>query len=153
METTATRTVVREATRADVPTLVSMAMDFLKTEYAGLVDGDPTSVSALAQRFIDADDAVALVVEDGDGQVSGMMGLSLYTQPVSQEQIGIELVWWMNPNARGAGGGVALLAAAETWARAHGATKLQMIAPNERVGQWYERHGFTRTEIHYQRPL
>jgi hypothetical protein len=34
-----------------------------------------------------------------------------------------------------------------------GAKTLQMIAPTERVGQFYDRMGFTRIEMSYQKEL
>jgi len=59
--------------------------------------------------------------------------------------------WWVTPGQRG--DGVRLLRAAESWAIERGAKTLQMIAPTERVGQFYARMGFTRADISYQKEL
>jgi GNAT superfamily N-acetyltransferase len=62
-----------------------------------------------------------------------------------------EVVWWVEPEARG--DGVRLLRAAEDWAIEQGIGKMQMVAPNERVGALYERMGYLPVETSYQRTL
>ena len=39
---------------------------------------------------------------------------------------------------------------AEKWARQSGAARMQMIAPNERVGRFYRRLGYDHIESNYQ---
>lgn len=143
---------IREATAADVPAIVRMGLRFAETEYRGFLPATAHALTTLAQSVIDAPDAVVFVSEQG-GAVAGMLAASSYLQPMTGEMIATEIAWWMDPEVRGSREALRLLAAAESWAKARGAAKFQMIAPSEHVGQFYERLGFERIEIHYQRSL
>jgi hypothetical protein len=80
-----------------------------------------------------------------------MIGLTRFRQPGTGAVTAGELMWWMDPAARGAG--VALLKQAEAWATDVGATSLLMQAPTERVARLYEHRGYRRMEVTYRRPL
>jgi GNAT superfamily N-acetyltransferase len=142
---------IRRATLADVPTLVEMGLRFHRsTPYAAHLAVDADAVEAVMQQLVTADHGAVFVAEK-DGAVVGMIGGAHYIQPFTTRRIASECFWWVNPDARGCG--VRLERALRAWATAEGATVLQMIAPTPDVEQLYERLGYTRVEVMYQRSL
>lgn len=144
---------VREAAHDDIPRIVEMGMRFAGEEYARFLTADPVHLAALTRQFIDSPDVAVLVVDPSVGPLTGMMAMTMYVHPMSQERVATEVVWWMEPEARGSKDALRLLRASEAWARTNGASRLQMIAPTDHVGQFYERLGFSKVETHYQRSL
>lgn len=144
---------IREATPDDVPAIVQMGLRFLTSApYGGLLRPKPEVMAAFALRLIQSDEAVWLVAER-QGALIGMLAMFLYAQPFSGQVIATELCWWVEPEARGPRTAIRLLTQGEAWARAKGAELLQMIAPTDHVAAFYERTGFERIEVHYQRAL
>lgn len=141
----------RPATAADVPSLVEMGVSFLSSVYVGRLVPDVDALSALVAQFVDQPDKLILVLEDRSGHVVGMFGAMVYAHPMSGERIASELCWWVDPGSRG--GGMRLLKDAESWAKAQGATCLQMIAPTADVERFYQRVGFEQVETIYQRRI
>ena len=144
---------IRAATEADIPQIVKMGLRFATAEYAISLPADPDRIAMLARNLMGGENSVVLVSESSEGAVVGMIAMMVYDQPMTNELVATEIAWWMEPEQRGSSAGIRLLKAGEQWARARGARKLQMIAPTDRVGQFYERLGFQRIEIHYQRSL
>jgi len=143
--------VIRPATMEDVPALVAMGRQFAQTEmYRDVLRENPEQMAIVAGNLIGHESGAILVLER-DGILVGMIGLVCTLHFLSGEMYAGEVFWWVTPGQRG--DGVRLLRAAESWAIEHGAKALQMIAPTERVGQFYDRMGFTRTEISYQKEL
>ena len=146
-----TARVIRPATLADVPALVVMGQQFAQTElYRDILRENPEQMAILATNLIEDEGGTVLVLER-DSVLMGMIGLVCTPHFLSGDMYAGEVFWWVTPGQRG--DGVRLLRAAESWAVEHGAKTLQMIAPTERVGQFYARMGFTRTEISYQKEL
>jgi GNAT superfamily N-acetyltransferase len=144
---------IRRATPYDVPTIVEMAEQFVReTPYASLIVLSAPHVAGLAERLIVDPEGALFVAEDRGGAVVGMMALKAFDHPMSNLKTVTELVWWVDPHYRGSVG-VRLLHAAETWAKDVGARILQMVAPNERVGQFYERVGYTAVEQTFQKRI
>lgn len=141
---------IREATPDDVPELVAMGGEFIASVYAGRLGDDAEARAALMHRLIGTDD-MALFVMERDAGVTGMIGMVIYPNPISGERTAGEVFWWVAPDARGSG--VELLARAEAWAKAHGARKIQMVAPNARVARLYERRGYRYLETVLQREI
>lgn len=142
---------IRAATPNDLDAIVAMGERFIETEYPGAIRFDPERLVSLACSLMAGAGAV-LIAEAADGLV-GMMALTTYQHPMNGDTIATEIVWWMEPEARGGRAALQLFAAGEAWARTQGATKFQMIAPSDKVGRFYERIGFERIEVHYQRSL
>jgi len=141
---------VRRANAVDVPALVEMGLRFLASpEYAGLVVGDRGRLTTMATAWFSIPDAAAWVAEQDDGTIVGMIAMLVYEHTMSVDRVAVEVAWWVDPEAPRAG--VALLHAAEQWAKEQGATVLNMVAPNDRVGAFYEKKGFTLVERSYQR--
>jgi GNAT superfamily N-acetyltransferase len=141
---------IRPATPADVPRLVAMGTAQLTAIYGGAVPADPGTLEALMRRLQGTPDAATFVAVR-DGAVVGMIGLVRFRHPATGEVTVGEMMWWIEPAARGAG--LALLRRAEAWAADVGATVLQMQAPTERVARLYEHRGYRRLEVTYRRAL
>jgi GNAT superfamily N-acetyltransferase len=82
-----------------------------------------------------------------------MFGAFLFAHPITGDIMASELCWWVDPVARGSRVSTDLVKRAETWARENGAKWLEMIAPNDRVGWFYARQGYERTDIHFLKAL
>jgi GNAT superfamily N-acetyltransferase len=121
-----------------------------ETDYAGIISVNPDRLSASVKAVADNPDGVILV-SGSDATITGMIAMLAYDHPFSGERMAFEVLWWVEPEARG--DGVRLLRAAENWAIEQGIGKMQMVAPNERVGALYERMGYLPVETSYQRSL
>ena len=142
---------IRPAALADLPRILEMGTRFLhSTQYACEIGDNPAQMRILAERLLTQSDGM-IVVADREGHVVGMIGMLLFPHHISSELIAGEVFWWMEPEARG--GGLRLLRAAETWARAQGVKRIQMIAPTLAVGHVYQRCGYQLVEMAYQRTL
>jgi len=129
-----------------------MARTFIRdTAYAAHVAENPAQLRAFVDRLLASDDGDIFVAVRDDRPI-GLIALWVFDHPYSGERVASELVWWVNPDARGSAG-VRLLRRAEQWARAQGAAVLQMIAPNDRVAAFYVGCGYTFVESSYARRL
>lgn len=143
---------IRQADLADVPALVKLGCRFIaETSYVQHIATNPEQQARLLEELVLGERSTVLVAER-DGAVVGMIGFIVYGHFVSGEVVAGEVFWWVNPDQRGSLG-VRLLKAAEQWARDMGASKVQMIAPTERVGQIYAALGYQAVETTYQRSL
>lgn len=144
---------IREATFDDVPQIVAMGLRFQAlTTYAKHLNATAESLTTLGGQLISNEQSVIWLAEK-DGAVIGMLAAAIYAQPMSGELIGTEICWWMDPEARGGRAALRLLKTAEQWAKERGATMFQMMAPTDEVGALYDRLGFERIEVHYQRKI
>lgn len=143
--------VIRAALLADVPRIVEMGRQFLAASpYSQWYAEAPEKMRDLAVGLIQQAGSTILVVEDA-GLVTGMIGLTVFEHPISGERMATEHFWWMDDAHRGAG--VDLLQQAEAWAKRHGATALQMMAPNKLVARYYRMAGFEQVETIHQKRI
>lgn len=146
--------IIREAALEDVPAIVAMGLRFASDEYKDYLRPDPLLLAQLAQRIITGQTSIGFVAQpEAGGPIVGMLGMMTYRQPMGGDLVATEIVWWVEPEARGPRAAIHLLNRGERWAREQGATKFQMIAPTDHVGHFYERMGFKKLETHYQRSL
>lgn len=142
---------IRRATAADLDAIIAMALCFQETtSYAKHLRATPETLRTLAVGMLGNDEAVIFLAER-HGSVLGMIAATLYRQIMSQELIGTEVCWWMNPEARDGRTALRLMRAAEQWAIDRGAVVFQMMAPTARVGALYERLDYELIERHYQK--
>jgi GNAT superfamily N-acetyltransferase len=141
---------IRAATLADVPRLVAMGRQQIAATYGETFADAPAQLEALATQLVTAPACAAFVAEH-DGAVVGMIGLVRYAHHLSGAPTVGEVMWWVDPDARGCG--LPLLRRAERWACETGATAIQMMAPEARVGRLYERRGYRLVELTYQAPV
>lgn len=146
-------TAIRPATDVDIPRLVEMGTRFIsETTYRDRITNSPDAMLALAERLLTGGDDATVLVADRAGAVVGMIGLVAFAHHISGERVVGEVCWWVDPEARGSAG-VRLLKAAEQWARARGATAIQMIAPTDDVARIYLALGYVPVETTFQRNL
>lgn len=137
---------------SDVSQLTEMGLRFInETSYAGKIQKNPTVIRELLIKLMSSAVAMLVVNCDYDGKLNGMLGAFVFYHPISGEKVAGEMFWWMEPEARGAG--VRLYKYMEQWAKAMGATRLQMVAPTAKVGDFYRRLGFYEVETTFQRDL
>jgi GNAT superfamily N-acetyltransferase len=143
------RPVIRPATLADVPRLVAMGRQQIAALSGGAVPDNPAQVEATVTHLVTTPTCGCFVAER-DGAVVGMIGLVRTLSHCSGVPTAGEVMWWVDPAARGCG--VALLRRAERWAAETGAQAIQMMAPasNARVGRLYARRGYQAMETIYQ---
>lgn len=142
---------IRRATEADIPALTAMGQRFVEeTSYKTLVSADPERIAHTVVGILSTDTGVVLVSE-GESGPTGMIAMLSYEHPFSGEMTAFEVVWWVNPESRG--DGIRLLRAAEEWGKQKGAKKMNMVAPNDRVGALYARLGYVPVETSFQRSL
>ena len=142
---------IRAATPEDADRVVEMGQHFVsKTEYKSFIDYNPERVKEIISKLLEQDNAV-IFVSGSDASLTGMIAVVIYDHMWSGQPTAGELFWWVEPEARR--DGVRLLRAAEDWARHKRVEKMQMIAPNRKVGQFYERCGYVPVESTYQRNL
>lgn len=146
---------VRQATERDVADIVRMSRAFYATTtYREYADFNEESVTALAQALVA--DHVMLVAES-DGAVVGMVGL--FVVPFlfnGDHRMAHEVVWYVDPDAQGAGAGKALLAAIEPACKAKDATGIFMIHLSNsppQAAEIYQRMGYAHSETVYVRTI
>lgn len=147
--------IVRNATEADVGAIIRMARKFYATtSYAKFSPISAVAVAGLAEAMMSTG---TMLLAEHDGKVVGMAGLMIvpfYFNP--EVRTAHEVVWWVDPEAQGAGAGKALLAAVEPACRAAGATAVQMIHLENSPPQaaaLYERAGYRYSESCYTKEL
>jgi GNAT superfamily N-acetyltransferase len=144
--------VIREATEADVPRMVEMGLRFQRnSRYAALLAENPAQMEALARQTVTGAHSTALLAVQDDDTVVGMICLLAYPHHISGEWTGSELAFWVEPQARRAG--LALLAAAETWAAQRGCRVLEVVSPDERVDRLYTHLGYMPSERTFRKTL
>jgi ribosomal protein S18 acetylase RimI-like enzyme len=108
---------------------------------------------ALARRYLDErfqrQESVILVAENADGDIVGFTQLYPAFCSVLADRTFVLYDLFVTPSARGTGAGRALMEAAETYARANGAARLELqTAKTNVVGQsLYESCGWKRDEL------
>ena len=110
----------------------------------------PLARRYIGERFERGESAI-LVAEDTRGGIVGFTQLYPAFCSVLADRTYTLYDLFVTPAARGTGAGRALMEAAEAYARAHGAARLQLqTAVTNRVGQsLYESCGWKRDELFY----
>lgn len=145
---------IREATHADLDALVTMGERFHdSTPYADELARNAVQYRTFGGGLINSPDGV-LLLREGAGAPIGMLGGAVFDHPLSGERTAGEMFWYAPMEHRGTTG-VQLLRAFEKWARARGATLLQMVQPAwaDRVGDLYAVLGYKKLEIAWTKRL
>lgn len=145
---------IRAAVLEDVPCLVEMGRRMrASTSYAATLAENPDQMRTTATNLIQQL-GVVFVSEDRGGLLVGMIGLVVFDHFISGVPTVSEAFFWVEPEARGTVG-VRLLKHAMRWAQSIGAQRLAMIQPvgETRVGELYERLGFTCIELAWEKDL
>lgn len=148
-------TTIRKGTLADVPEIVRMSAAFYPTtHYAQWCDMDEETVADLASSLIE--NHIFFVAEDGEHLI-GMVGLFIIPFMFNRHATSAgEVVWWVDPEARGSRVAASLLQAVEGACRDAGADRIQMVhMPNSppQAAALYEKLGYSRSEISYTKDI
>lgn len=147
---------IRRAVFSDIAALVRLGVRFVSdTDYREHIPIDEGRITAWVTDLVrgGVGSASAIFVDDREGELAGMLGLFVYPSPLTGQMEAIETFWWVEPEHRGRGSALRLIAAAERWAKEGGALTLRMIAPTEGVERLYERLRFRRVEASYVRAI
>ncbi len=142
---------IRVATVGDLPALVALGQRFREESvYADRLAENPDQMVTLGTKLLSEPHSTIFALERQQ-QIVGMIGLTIFPHPISGVITAAEVIFWVNPDHRGHG--LALLRRAEAWARAKGATTLQLVAPTREVETLYQRLGYAVWEVAYVKEL
>ena len=139
--------IVRPASASDAAALAALVGEL---GYPAEPDAMPTRLAAL-QR---SGHVVALVAET-DGRVIGLLTAHVMMTIHSPSPVALLTALVVAASARGLGAGRQLVAAAEEWAREHGAVRIAVTSGAQRTDahQFYERIGYARTGVRFGKLL
>lgn len=138
-----------------MPELLRMAEAFAATPYGQLFHVTREAAEGLIGLLFNFGDNAAILLAAVDGVDVGMLAIVASPHPFNGQIYADEVVWWVDPTARGSSlAGPKLLRAAEDWARERNCYMVKMVAPvGSTVGAFYERLGYTAIETAYAKPL
>jgi GNAT superfamily N-acetyltransferase len=140
---------IRSATAQDIPRIVEMGLHFHQgSPYRAHIKENPQQMRNLAEHLVLNK---GLLLSERQGEICGMFGYFVYPHFMSGEVVAGEVFWWVEPEHRGEG--VKLLKEAEKRAKSSGAKRMQMIAPDDRIGMLYKRLGYEFVESSYQKTI
>lgn len=142
---------VRPATDGDVAAIVHLAGRFVQTHYP-MLRHSPEALTALTE---------ALVMQGGvwvlttvTGVVVGAVGMAVGPLPTSGEPVGVEVMWWVEPEYRGTRAALRLLETAERAAVDAEVAVLHLTEPatgSEGLAAVYRRRGYAPLETTWQK--
>jgi GNAT superfamily N-acetyltransferase len=143
---------IRNATEADVETIVKMARHFIAfAPHAAVAEYDDEDLANAARACMQHG---LLIVAEQDNEIIGMLlGIVSGLWFAPRTLWASELAWWVEPAARGGTAGIRLVTAFQDWAREQGAKVVAMsslhLDHDTRVGNVLERMGFEQSEHTY----
>ncbi len=138
---------LRKARASDMGALISMARSFYaQSDYGGHFDASRAE-ETWANVLAAADTNGVWMYDDA----SGVIWYEIYQSPVSDDLLASERILWVDPAKRGTGQGKALISQYEADAKARGArmASVSRHANNEAAGAFYERAGWTVSDVLY----
>lgn len=143
---------IRNATEADVDTIVKMARHFIAfAPHAGIAEYSDEDLANAARACMEH--GVLLVAEQDDAVVGMLFGVVSGLWFAPRTLWASELAWWVEPAARGGTAGIRLITAFQDWAREQGAKVVAMsslhLDHDNRVSSVLQRMGFEQSEHTY----
>lgn len=146
---------VRLANEADIEKLVPLYLEFYKTtDYSKIYPADPETIHLLTEHIVTK--GAMIVVEDDDkivGSGGAYIGPATFNRDVT---VGVEVVYYIHPDARGHKIAPAILQALEERCKELGAVSLQMVrlrtSPPE-VDDLYKMNGYKPSEYNFTKRL
>jgi GNAT superfamily N-acetyltransferase len=137
---------VRRAVAADIPAMVVLLGQLFAIEDEFAFD---QSVQARGLSLLLAEPRAAAFVAERDGRLIAMATAQLLVSTARGGAVATIEDVIVDSAARGGGAGRALIAAIETWARAQGCLRLQLLADRQNAPalDFYDRLGFGRTRM------
>jgi RimJ/RimL family protein N-acetyltransferase len=141
--------IVRDAVREDLPRLVEMGRNFREgSSYDSKLADNPEKMYQLGETLLAQK---GLLLMERGGEVVGMLGFLIHSHFISGDIMAGEVFWWVEPSHRR--DGVRLLKEMMRRGRAAGAKYIQMVAPNDKVANFYRRMGMSFVESTFQMEL
>ena len=143
---------IRNATEADVDTIVKMARHFIAfAPHATIAEYDDADIATAIRACMEH--GVLLVAEQDDAVVGMLFGVVSGLWFAPRTLWASELAWWVEPAARGGTAGIRLITAFQDWAREQGAKVVAMsslhLDHDNRVSSVLQRMGFEQSEHTY----
>lgn len=141
---------IRPATPADIPAMLRMGRDFVDTGVG--VPFDPAFAEAALRAHLAEPGRLSLLL-DIDGCVGGMLCAAAVASPLAPVRLAQELVFWIDPDARGPWA-MRMIRDYEYWAAEQGCAVAALVArPGSPAGRLYLRRGYALAETHYAKDL
>lgn len=144
---------IRPTIEADIQDLFVCAVRFLSEAYGEIPKLE--SFEAMVHQLMMPEHGRCYTVEQ-KGKVVGAAGVLFYPcWHDTSKRDAQEIFWWINPENRGGRDAIRLIDQIEQDAMAAGINRLMLAhtAENEKVGFYYARRGYTKTETTYARRL
>lgn len=146
---------IRPLKSNELPGLAKMAGEFFASSRHLQGFNLPTFVASWS-AFIDSGAGVIFVATDGDQPIGALGGVK-FPDPNNGKAIASELFWFVTPEARESGKGLALLGAFEGWAKSNGCQQIIMVYLVDlmpaKVRGIYESRGYQPMEVHYTKEI
>ena len=142
---------VRELAPSDKTAIMDLALESWSDAPFRHETPDMDRIGRATDWFICSPDAKGWLLCDGE-TVRGLLGVLFTNHMFTGRRIGIQWWWWVQPGARN-GSGLLLLREAEKWAKEHGASALQLLAPSPTFRSLCERLDYSPVEMMYQKEL
>ena len=148
---------VRLAEEADIPVLLKLAENFMKSSPYRIMKFDRSKGKDFLRSVINGPkiDSICLVALDKGVVVGFIVGAA--TEPVfSSNKIAMELGWWIEPEHRGTRGSLLLYTAYEDWAYRVGCSHVQgayLPGTSVDLDSFYKKRGYVQTESSYVKVL
>lgn len=144
---------IREATINDIPRVIELGRKFLvEGPYVGQIADKPEEATRFATLLIGNPNAKILVAEQ-DKVIIGVLAFILFPHHFSGEMTALEIIWYVEPQARKGGIAMRLMWEAEKIAKSMNAHYMQFTAPDAKASAIYERFGYHQVEVGYQKEI
>jgi len=144
--------IVRPAEARDCEAVIDLARHaWPETPFPKDQKPDRAFMRGAFQAFIDRPDNLGLVLANSDDQPCGVLALTSFQHMFSGQWLASMLMWWIVPGARG--NGLAMLAAAENWARHKGIDELHLPAHTESLARLCMLSHYVKFETTYRKVL
>jgi GNAT superfamily N-acetyltransferase len=142
---------IRKATLLDLPRISELASrSLVDGPYAGIIEDKPAQARKCAEAVMQNG---TILLGEENGEVVGVLGFIRADHHFSGQPYAAELMWYVLPEHRAGGLGLKLLWEAERLAKAAGAKSMAFTAPNDATAALYERFGYHKLEVTYQKDL
>lgn len=147
---------VRQATQADAPVVVELAQRLL-SELGGFQTGPVAEQEAFCSRLLASGHYTAFLAHDARGVPLGLLTLNEVEALYVSGRLGWIQELYVDPEARSAGVGQQLIAAAQAYGQERGWKRLEVNTPDAadwpRTVAFYRRTGFQGGSYHLRIPL
>jgi GNAT superfamily N-acetyltransferase len=138
---------VRKARITDVPEMVPLLRELFSVEAD--FEFDAARAQAGLELLLEAERGGCVWVAEADRAIIGMCSLQVLISTAEGGPVGLIEDVIVSRDYRGKGIGGGLLEAAEAWAKAHGLTRLQLLADRSNADAlaFYDRMGWPPTQL------